>query len=144
MRGNEFFEIAKHLLGNPPARWQEAAERTAASRIYYAAFIYSRDLMETWGCSFTENAVHTQVAEGLKASRELELVRIGKKISELHDERKRADYQTKAPEGFDFARLEALYEDVVRELQNRWAHLGEHARQAAMREIRARIASYQS
>jgi uncharacterized protein (UPF0332 family) len=141
MQGEGFFAVADYLLKNPPPKWQEASDRTAVSRIYYAAFIYSRDLMEKWGCQFTDGVVHAQVAEGLKASDQSELVRIGCKIANLHGERKRADYQTKTVQGFSFDKIKQLYEDVVPELQRRWEHLNGRQRSEALAKIRARIES---
>ena len=65
MNPDDFRDVAAHLYRSPPANREEAALRTAVSRVYYAAFLYARDLMRKWGLEFTDRAVHAQVAEGL-------------------------------------------------------------------------------
>ena len=144
MRGTQFYEIAEYLLGSYPPGMTEAATRTAVSRIYYAAFLYARDLMQTWGCSFSDRAVHAQVSEGLKCSGQRELIKIGRKVHRLHEERKAADYETDRDVTFDLEAIRTLYADIVPELDTRWGLLNDAMKQETRRKIQHRLSGIQA
>lgn len=139
MEPEDFYSVAAHLLAAPPEGKEEAAKRTAVSRIYYAAFLYAREVMRGWGCEFVDRVVHAQVAEGLKYSKEGGIARIGKRLSGLHRERKRADYDTGEEHKFDVGKLRGMYADVVPGLEERLTLLNDTLRQAVIRNVKDKI-----
>ncbi|MBM4042237.1 MAG: hypothetical protein FJ290_27405 [Planctomycetes bacterium] len=136
MRPTDFHDIAQFLLQNFPSEKGEAAERTAVSRIYYAAFLHARDFLIKWGLSFGQASakIHLQVCEGLRHAESAGLREVGHSLAELHRERRRADYETTVAQGFNMDTIEGLYADVVPGLADSWARLtsAEKARERAM------------
>ena len=143
MDERDFYRLAERLRDAPPARMEEAAERTAAGRIYYAAFIYARNLMRGWGCALTHRGIHAQVSEGLKCSGQRDLLRIGHKLGQLHEERKAADYETDRPYILDFVKLKELYAHVFPELAHRWNFLSQEQQEEALDKMQRKIATYE-
>jgi len=141
MEAIDFRHIADHLLACPPKNKEEAAERTAVNRLYYAAYIHARDVMRSWGCSLGVAGGHSQVFEGLKCSGVRDIIEIGHKIAELFSERLSADYKTEQPRGFDVQKLRLLHEHVVEELGCRWSHLTSAERSEALDKIQRRVTS---
>jgi hypothetical protein len=143
MDGHDFYRLAELIQHDPPGEVEEAADRTVAGRVYYAAFLYARDLLAGWGCALSPRSVHAQVSEGLKCSGLRDLIKIGHRLAELHDERRMADYEIDTPYVLDFEKLAALYEQVHRELALRWKHLTQDQRDEALDKMGRKIATYQ-
>ncbi|MBM4036459.1 MAG: hypothetical protein FJ291_32385 [Planctomycetes bacterium] len=142
MDERHFYLLAEHLRDSLPTGLEEAAERTVAGRIYYAAFLYARNLMALWGCALTSRGIHAQVSEGLKCSGNRDLFKIGHKLAELHEHRRMADYETRVPFALDFKKLKDLYDNVHPELQHRWAFLSPDQKRAALEKMQRKISTY--
>ncbi len=139
MQPQDFFTIANYIKDNFPENCKEAADRTAASRLYYAAFLYARKLLTSWGCSFIQSGkTHSQVADGLKNSTVRPLIVIGKKLSKLHEIRKKADYDIHENFEADFEKLQINYETVMA-LEKEWEQVNDTKQKEALDKINQRI-----
>ena len=107
--------------------------------MYYAAFLYARDLMKVWGLSFTDQGVHAQVAEGLKCSGLRPVIKIGRQLSRLHDERKHADYDIQQQHKPDMQKVEEYWRTVRCDLASEWGQTPEDKRRDALDKMRKRI-----
>jgi uncharacterized protein (UPF0332 family) len=144
MDAEAFAEIARCLQNNPPNGLEEAAYRTAVGRIYYAAFLFAREMMTNWGCDFGSGGrVHAEVAEGLKCSGMRSLWKIGNHMVELHDQRKAADYDTDARFEADFERMWEYYDRIL-EIEDYWKDQEVQEQSEAVRKIQGKIRQIES
>lgn len=140
MQASQFLRIANYLRDNRPGDCEEAADRTAVSRIYYAAFLYARRVLEDWGCGISQSgSTHAQVVEGLKWSATRPISEVGKKLGKLHEKRKSADYDIDGRFEPDFERLCQYYETAT-SLEERWNYLNDEKKEEALSRMKARIA----
>ena len=139
MQHKDFFTIANYIKDNSPENCKEAADRTAVSRIYYAAFLYAREALKIWGCCIDKSSkTHSQVAEGLKYSTLRPLVKVGEYLERLHDARKKADYDIHTYFQPDFEKLEKMYENII-SLENKWDYVNDKKKKEALGKINKRI-----
>lgn len=90
MDAREFLTIAGELARRPDA----AAQRTAISRAYYAAFNTGAQFLRSCGFRIGKGAAaHGEVYRCLSFSGHTELARAGSDLNDLHSLRNRADYQ---------------------------------------------------
>jgi len=89
MRPHLFLDLAGELAeGSGPA-----AYRSAISRAYYALFNVAEEFFERMGFRRPKRDYHVVVQRRLLASGDQELEQIGARLSRLHSDRVRADYQ---------------------------------------------------
>ncbi|MFP4028740.1 MAG: hypothetical protein ACLFWL_13200 [Candidatus Brocadiia bacterium] len=144
MDADAFAKIASCLENEPPSGLQEAAHRTAVGRIYYAAFLFAREMMTNWGCDFGSGGrVHAEVAEGLKCSGVRALWKIGNHMVELHDQRKVADYDTGGSFDPDFERVWGYYDRIL-ELADYWGDQDGQERSKALKKMQDKIRQIES
>ncbi len=75
----------------------EAAQRSAVSRAYYAVFGKARDRLRTEGFEVPRRATHRFVWSTFRRSRELHWWRIGVDGDRLKEYREKADYENSLP-----------------------------------------------
>lgn len=139
----DFYALADYLFANYPSGKREAAVRSAVSRAYYAAFLYARDVMRSWGCFLTTKAVHSQVSQGLKCSGRRSFFLLGDKVAKLCREREKADYELDDAYAVDFHRIRRYYRTVIDGLAEEWTSLDEQARKEALRKMQGKISQIQ-
>jgi len=89
----EFLELAKALRNSAGSGYSvEAANRTAVSRAYYAAFCWTRNYAEShWGFQRTKSGLdHRLLREHL---RKLGKTKAASRLERLHQWRKKCDYE---------------------------------------------------
>lgn len=94
----EYLAIAKVHIGYHPNvhPCQEAKDRCAMSRAYYAALKVTHEYVQSrWESADvgSSGGVHTRLPKWLKQQRDTELRDIGEKLSRLRKKRDRADYE---------------------------------------------------
>lgn len=95
-----------------------ASLRGAAGRAYYAAFVFARDLLVAAKFrKLADNRAHKKVADLLKASAIPDVRKAGFALSDLHRQRKIADYELQGAHDDAFRRRSDV-EPLV--LQARW------------------------
>jgi hypothetical protein len=139
MNPDDFHDIAVHLHDHSPLGKQQAADRTAVSRLYYAAFLFARDVMRGWGLRSEERRVHAQVAEGLKCSGIVAVIRMGRRIEVLRDERSKADYEIATDMALDFSLMEGYWRDVRFGMESAWESVPPGSREAVRRKMQSKI-----
>ena len=140
----DFYDLAVALVDAPPSDLEEAAERTAVSRVYYAGYHYARKLMEGWGCPISrKGTAHAEVVHGLKCSGQTDIIEMGEELENLMLERQRADYQIEDAQTFDMPAIYDRYGYFTRNLKSRWQKLSAQARATALDKIQRRVASLQ-
>ena len=103
----EFMKVASILAarhrGEVPASddpTEEACQRTAISRVYYAAFHKTCEFL-TINCKRSDirqgSNAHTVVPRVLKDSKDREQIKIGNKLDNLRVDRNKADYDHDIP-----------------------------------------------
>ena len=86
---DEFKVLATRLK----AENNEASQRTAISRVYYAIYWNARNYLVKTGYRYDRNkSAHKQIWDEYLYKRDLESIGIGKKGKELHGYRIKADY----------------------------------------------------
>ncbi|MFT0753490.1 HEPN domain-containing protein [Synechococcus sp. RC10A2] len=91
----EYLRLATELAGHPiaPAS-EEARQRSAISRAYYAAFCKCRNYLQTQGYQVSrESLAHTQVRNLFKQSQDRRLKQVGHHLDRLRSDRNMADYE---------------------------------------------------
>ena len=84
--------LATYLATPPKTPPTEASLRGACGRAYYAAFCSARDaLLVAFKMAFS-GADHARVASLLKRSSDAQVATAGSLLEQLHEDRKRADY----------------------------------------------------
>jgi uncharacterized protein (UPF0332 family) len=89
MEPHDFHRLAAQLANST----QAAELRTAISRAYYAAYHVSAALLEAMGFRPSRGpAGHGDVRNRLSNSGDLEIMRVGNQLGQLHSQRIAADY----------------------------------------------------
>lgn len=93
---NEFLDIAKCLYtyGQNNPSLNEAADRCAVSRSYYAAHCHLRNYAETKGANFSTSwTAHGEVIDYFAKNQDPNMKKIGKKLIQLIKWRIDSDYK---------------------------------------------------
>ncbi len=94
MHGDDFLEVAKHLLKTP----NEAYYRTAANRAYYTVFHVVNDLLGELGFSISDGPqAHGQLLARVNNCGVSELQSLYPILHDLYNRRRKADYDLKSP-----------------------------------------------
>jgi len=139
MDPDDFYKVAEYLNAKPLSGKEDASQRTVASRIYYAAFLFARQVMTGWGLQIQNRFAHTQVAEGLKCSGILDIWQLGDKLSKLQAERIQADYEIGGSASVDFQILSLYWYDVRRKLLPIWEKVPEPEQKTAIDKMRKKV-----
>lgn len=92
---SHFYGIAERLqVGRPIAVGEEATSRTVAGRIYYAAFIATRETLRTMNKNPSYHPGHEPLTQFLKTyPGEPEVQKVGERLEGLRKQRQNADYE---------------------------------------------------
>ena len=97
---SEYFNLAQELVGQTVApAGQEARQRSALSRAYYAAFCQARNHLrdkERYSLP-ADGQVHTHVRDQFRDSLDLTRSQIGHDLNRLRIDRNRVDYEDSVP-----------------------------------------------
>jgi len=89
MKPQEFQRLASTLV----AESKSAEIRTAISRAYYAIFNLAAQFLVNVGLTLPKNNVHVAVQHRLQNCVDIEVTKVGSKLTDLHTKRIQADYR---------------------------------------------------
>lgn len=113
---HDFLNLAKSLS----ERKDEASDRSAISRAYYAAFCTARDSLLTNNCPLSKGSeVHGQVQDVLGKAKDFDCQKIAQDLGRLRLDRNKADYDIDFPD-LDDARNKALFRaaKIIERIEN--------------------------
>lgn len=102
---DDYLHLARYLLGLEGIPTQEALERCAVSRAYYAAFWKARVALEGEpGQVILKRGVHTEVIHQLSCSNMKQRKKIGVDLQRLKEAREEAEYEARQPGSTNWTR----------------------------------------